>query len=180
MNLFKNMQRLLVAALGLLTSVNVMSECNVNLTLSKPSNIYTDHGDGTVTDSETGLMWMKCSLGQSGTTCTNGTASSFNWKQALEEIQRLNIANGGAGTLGHNDWRMPDLNELGSLVESACYRPSVNVTIFPATPAERWYWTASTFPSNGNSAFLVSFVAGEEPFGSKSDGHSVRLVRSGQ
>ncbi len=43
----------------------------------------TDNGDGTVTDDSTGLMWARCSNGQSGTNCAAGSATSMTWAQAL-------------------------------------------------------------------------------------------------
>ena len=51
---------------------------------------FTDNGDGTITDSTTGLVWDKCSRGQVWDnttppgTCT-GAASSYDWAAALAE-----------------------------------------------------------------------------------------------
>ncbi len=46
---------------------------------------YSDNGDGTVTDPTTGLVWMRCSMGQvwdgDGTTCT-GTAKTYTFDTA--------------------------------------------------------------------------------------------------
>ena len=56
-----------------------------------------------VVDQLTGLMWMKDpALGGNGT-----------WKTVMENINGLN---GGAGTYGYTDWRMPNLNEFESLM----------------------------------------------------------------
>jgi hypothetical protein len=47
---------------------------------------FTDNGDGTVTDTVTGLMWDKCSWGQALTsnTCSDSsTATVHNWNAAL-------------------------------------------------------------------------------------------------
>jgi hypothetical protein len=32
--------------------------------LSSPTSRFDDHGDGTVTDRQSKLMWMRCSIGQ--------------------------------------------------------------------------------------------------------------------
>ncbi|WP_169314601.1 PEGA domain-containing protein [Thiothrix nivea] len=36
---------------------------------------YIDHGNGTITDSQTRLMWKKCSEGQSGNACSSEAAT---------------------------------------------------------------------------------------------------------
>jgi hypothetical protein len=60
---------------------------------------YTDHGDGTVTDKQTTLMWKKCIQGLSGNDCSTGTSSKYNWAQALQL--------GGSSFSSYNDWRLP-------------------------------------------------------------------------
>lgn len=57
---------------------------------------YTDHGDGTITDNITGLMWEK------------ERGSKMSWNDAVAG------ANSNR-TGGHNDWRMPTIKELYSL-----------------------------------------------------------------
>ncbi len=37
---------------------------------------FTDNADGTVTDTTTGLMWDKCSWGQTITNCSGDSAST--------------------------------------------------------------------------------------------------------
>lgn len=63
---------------------------------------FTDTGDGTVKDSETGLVWMRCSMGQTwnGTTCT-GTATAFD----SNKIKAFQLNDG-------SDWRLPNEVEL--------------------------------------------------------------------
>ena len=62
-----------------------------------PTDDFTDRGDGTVIHHRTGLMWMKCPLGQSGSDCATGGATYFKWQEALEAAAATSIA-------GHNDW----------------------------------------------------------------------------
>ncbi|TVR02313.1 MAG: DUF1566 domain-containing protein, partial [Desulfovibrionales bacterium] len=73
-----------------------------------------DHGNGTVTDTTTGLMWQKCSYGQTWSNngqCT-GSATTRTWQQAMDAAETLSWA-------GHEDWRLPDINELKSLINTS-------------------------------------------------------------
>ena len=64
----------------------------------KPS--YKDNGDGTVSDLNTGLMWQKAfALGR-----------KLTFPEALAEAKKCDLA-------GHNDWRLPTIKELYSLVD---------------------------------------------------------------
>ncbi len=66
------------------------------------SNDLTDNGNGTITDSATGLMWDK-----------SGSSEGMNWEQALTWVQQKNSEN----YLGNNDWRLPNAKELQSIVD---------------------------------------------------------------
>src|SRR5690606_14572885 len=101
----------LSAAMLLLAAHSAAATCRNDITASTPDQDFTLHNDGTATHNSTGLMWMRCSLGQTwdGSTCT-GAASSFAWQNALVAAQSHSFA-------GHSDWRLPNKNELASLVE---------------------------------------------------------------
>lgn len=178
-----------VLALGatLLTSGWTAADCsnrNANIQVIKPDSIYADHLDGTVTDTQTGLMWQKCSLGQTWVDntadntaddqCTGG-ASAVNWQLALDAAQ---TANAGSA-LGYGDWRLPNKNELASLVEPACVNPSINDAVFVSTPAN-WYWSSSALANDSRGAWLVVFNDGLVNGGGKYLNSHVRLVRGGQ
>jgi hypothetical protein len=94
-------------------------------------------GQQVVTDLATGLMWKRCSEGQSGATCATGSATTHTWSAAL------GLAN-AATHAGFSDWRLPNAAELYSLVENGCRQPSINTTVFPAT-ATNAYWTSTTY-----------------------------------
>lgn len=138
-----------------------------------PTTDFVVHGNGTVTHTPTGLMWKRCSEGQSwdGSTCT-GMASFFTWQEAL------NHANTAPTFAGHNDWRLPNRKELASLVERRCWSPSINTVLFPQTPPFR-FWSSS--PSADGSAWDVRFLNGRvRDFLAKSNVSRARLVRAGQ
>ncbi|MFH7320140.1 DUF1566 domain-containing protein [Desulfurivibrio sp. D14AmB] len=150
---------------------------NSAVTATTPTADFSDNGDGTVTHTPTGLIWMRCSLGQSwdGSTC-NGTATTYTWQQALDAAQTLND---GAGYAGHNDWRLPNKNELESIVERRCWSPTINAAIFPNTPSA-WFWSSSPYAYGANDAWGVNFGSGGVGNYGKNVSYRVRLVRAGQ
>ena len=140
--------------------------------------VFSDNGDGTVTDSITGLIWNRCSVGQtwSSNTC-NGTAGTFTWRQALQQATMAN----SASHLGQTDWRLPNRTELESLVNISAQSPAIDTTAFPNT-AKDWYWTSTTYASHAVSAWYVDFDRGVTNALAKYEVNTipVRLVRSGQ
>ena len=166
---------------SLLVGASAVAECtsnrNVNVIVTKPDNIYIDHGDGTVTDRETGLMWQKCPLGLSGNGCTTGVRQLLNWQDALA------AANDNAD-FGHSDWRLPNKNEMASLLEDACINPAINQSVFPNTdfvigPGGR-HWTSSPRASVHNTAWTILFTDGFVSWDAKNTPLNVRLVRDSQ
>ena len=141
---------------------------------------FTDNGDGTITDSTTGLVWDKCSRGQVWDnttppgTCT-GAASPHDWAAALAEATAAN----SASHRGHADWRLPNRTELESLVKIDAIAPAIDGTVFPATAAA-WYWTSTTYAPYPAYAWRVDFYDGYTDAYSKPESSHVRLVRSGQ
>lgn len=135
---------------------------------------FTDHGDGTITDSKTGLMWKKCIEGLNGSQCDNGEAKNYTWQQALQRA--INLDQNG-GFAGHTDWRVPNAKELKSLVEDQCYRPSINLTVFPAN-STGLFWTSSPYIDNGQRAWSVYFNFGSLNRNPKGRTYRLRLVRN--
>src|SRR5713101_2482006 len=70
---------------------------------------YTDNGDGTITDNNTGLVWEKQSRDGSIHDALNG----YTWSEAFSvHVATLNAMN----FAGHSDWRVPNVKELASIV----------------------------------------------------------------
>ncbi len=122
-------------------------------------NDFVDNGDGTITDRATGLMWD----------CGDSTLG-LNWEDALAFVQMANADN----YLGHDDWRLPNIKELQSIVD---YTRSPGTTgsaaidpIFEATPVTNeegqfdwgYYWSGTTHANEmgGQAACYVAFGRG--------------------
>lgn len=138
----------------------------------------TVNGDGTVTDSTTGLVWDRCMLGRSTTTtaCDTGSDVTYTWANALAEVSARNTAN----HLGYNDWRLPNRNELESIVKIDAQPPAIDATAFPNTLQDFWAWTSTTYAVAPGYAWTVYFYDGDSYALDKNDYQFVRLVRSGQ
>jgi len=136
---------------------------------ARPSTDYVDHGDGTVTHTPTGLEWQRCVVGQIlvGNSCT-GTAEVFTWDAA--KLLTSDLA-------GRTDWRLPNVQELLSLVNYTDTSPAINETIFPNTPSTH-FWSSSPNATYANYAWLVDFMLGTHGNGgSARRPFAVRLVR---
>ncbi len=119
-------------------------------------NDYTDNGDGTITDSATGLTWQQ-----------GDSETGLNWEQALDWVQSRNAE----GFLGHDDWRLPSAKELQSIVDydraplttgSAAIDPLFNCSQIPDEDGGTdypYFWSGTTHENmtNGSYAAYVSF-----------------------
>ncbi len=158
----------------------VMAEqiCDKSLPETTPSARFTDNGDGSVSDSVTGLVWKKCIEGASGDACDVGQDSLFTWQVALQRVDSQNLAI----ALGYNDWRLPNVKELATLVELQCHSPAANLAVFPNLPVDigvnsSLVWSSS--PSSESAfAWGVQFIGGEVAQANKNNTGFVRLVRN--
>lgn len=137
---------------------------------------YVDNSDGTVTDTHTGLIWMRCALGQTwdGKSCT-GEVSRHRFDHASS--LRLEYAN-------HSDWRLPTIEELESLTDLTHANPTIDTLAFPNTPSSyphKWFWSSSRNIEAPTYVLRISFGNGEVfSFASHTECWSVRLVRTEQ
>jgi hypothetical protein len=165
---------LALAIFTLLPVITLAQTCQTaSIPATTPTNRFTVNNNGTVSDSKTGLMWKKCSEGQSGADCSGGSAATYTWQLALQQAQTVN--NGG-GFAGYSDWRVPNVKELLSIVEEQCVSPAINLTVFPNTPSNL-YWSSSPNANDSYSAWGVGFYSGYSYYSLKSNYSYVRLVR---
>lgn len=136
---------------------------------------YRDNGDGTVTDVQTSLQWMRFSLGQEwiGGTCV-GEARTYTWQEAFDAAAILNRQGGYAG---YHSWRVPAKEELQTLISGKS--PTIDRTAFPDTPSG-WYWSSSSVVSSLGYAWCGGVGYGYVSAFNKADSYPrVRLVRGG-
>jgi hypothetical protein len=144
---------------------------------SLPAVRFKDSGDGTVTDLESKLMWMRCSSGQQwlGKRCV-GAADVHGFVEAQRYADKVNRD----GAAFFNDWRVPSLRELATITDRGCENPRTNLTVFPGTPAAP-FWSATPRPGEeaGERGLALSFGVDGVMFARKNERFHVRLVRTG-
>jgi hypothetical protein len=116
---------------------------------------FVDNGNGTVTDKLTGLIWLK------NANCF-GTRT---WDQALSNAN--NLANGQCSlTDGSvvNDWRLPNVRELLSLIDYTVHTPAIPTanpfTGVQGVPPNSSYWSSTAVANNALAAWNIDFDIG--------------------
>ena len=103
------------------------------------TNQFVDNLDGSVTDTVTGLIWQRCNLGmswnQDAQACV-GYPQYVDWKNTLQSVVLYNEEQLAQGLV--NDWRLPNIKELASIVNVHCIYPSINIDAFPGETSAYW------------------------------------------
>ena len=120
---------------------------------------FTRSGD-TVTDSISKLEWQDNEIG-----------TSTSWTSALERCESLVLS-------GSSDWRLPNVNELKSIVDKSKYDPSI-IASFQNTYSYL-YWSSTSYEGGSGNAWYVNFNLGNVSYDYKSTSGYVRCVRGGQ
>lgn len=117
-------------------------------------NDFSDNGNGTITDAATGLTWMQDDSGY-----------GMDWNEALNYCESMTLA-------GNDDWRLPDIKELQSIVDysrapdttnSAAIDPMFEATQITNEAGQAdygTYWGSTThinLLSGGGSADYIAF-----------------------
>jgi hypothetical protein len=150
--------------------------------VEKPTVRFSNNGGGMVTDNLTGLIWSQHANAPSRALLTdppNGCPNAetgMTWLQALDFVTCLNNMSPN-GYAGFRDWRLPNLNELESMVDSGVADSSayLNANGFglPGWSSSQVqpgrYWSSTTDSSNlasqsADAAWDVDLVTGDIPF----------------
>jgi hypothetical protein len=160
--------RTILAAVLCAASGTVRAECNPAGPIDSYASRFEVHGD-TVYDKSTDLTWTRCSYGQQWTEAggCSGSVKLLDWDSAM-----------GLHLRGDAIWRLPQRDELQSIVASNCKKPAVNETVFPGTPSIQ-YWTSTA--SGPSYAWVVFFRTGMPTWNFlKTTPFAVRMVRTGR
>jgi hypothetical protein len=147
---------------------------NIQAGVQWPAQRFTDNGDGTITDSLTGLMWLK-----------DGGCMKAKGKNALTAVTDLNTHTSQYNCAGYagsySDWRLPTVNELKSLVnygalDSAQWLNSEGFVNMKSS----YYWSATSYSGTSTRAWMITLNNGVEKIGSSNTGYllPVRIAAS--
>lgn len=141
---------------------------------------YAAPENQTVKDQTTGLMWRQCADGLSDDGCATGAALTYTWQEALNRVNTLNQT----GFAGYKDWRLPNRNELASIVEYSRNNPALNTARFVGFPLINGvapnFWTSTPYATDPTKAWSVGFKDGEVAFTAVTNPRYILLVRGGQ
>ncbi|MFH2122584.1 MAG: DUF1566 domain-containing protein [Pseudomonadota bacterium] len=119
---------------------------------------YQDNGNKTVTDRNSGLIWMKAD-----------DAVKRSWQDAIDYCDELAFA-------GHSDWRLPVKFELDSIVDYGRSYPAVH----PALKSRAsFYWSSTPYLDDPVYAWGSYANDGGDHWLDTSNRYYVRCVRAG-
>jgi TolB-like protein len=115
---------------------------------------FIDHGDGTVTDTKTGLMWTK----NASMYRKKGWLFTYyfvNWKEAINYCNNLTYA-------GYSDWRLPSFDELKSLIDKSEKDPALpKPNPFTNVQSYERYWSSTNFANYTDRALCINMHSGD-------------------
>jgi hypothetical protein len=147
----------------------------VRATVTLPATRFMVNGDGSLNDNHTGLMWRVCDDGLTGATCAGGSAQAYSWQGALQRAAAVDANPAGLG-LGHDDWRLPNRDELASLLDYSRRNPAFDSVRFPGVAADS-HWTSTPDAGNAARAWYVDLRDGYVALALQSDAKALLLVR---
>jgi hypothetical protein len=134
---------------------------------------FTDLANGTMQDNLTDLIWSKDANAPGPGSCAPATTK--NWQNSLDYVTCLNTNS----YLGFSDWRLPNENELSSLVNYAQLNQAAWLTGLGFTGVQAvYYWSSSTSADSTSDAWGVDMGDGDVDGDNKTYSQFVWPVRS--
>ncbi len=146
---------------------NILSLILFTSILTVSSFAELTKSNGVVTDNNTSLQW------QDDYSDNGNTVKYVVWSEAISYCNSLNLVEG--------DWRLPNINELLSLVDPEKHSPVIKGDVFENIITSP-YWSSTTYASNNRgTAWVVHFGIGATYRKNKTSfSFYVRCVRAGE
>lgn len=147
-------------------------------------------------DKRTGLQWMQCSLGQTWGKTKKGKDECTGYISMMD-LYTYEQANQPLSFAGYDDWRLPTMWELETLMycgggkiktnislnaffedcDGDYARPVIAQSAFPNV-GEGWYFTSTMSPEDDELIVVVNFeIGGVSAYPKSISKNQVRLVR---
>ncbi len=130
------------------------------IALASLANADFTRNSSIVIDSVTSLQWQD-----------DTSPYAMTWQNAISHCENLSLG-------GYGDWRLPNINELESIVERTKTNPAI-VNGFVNT-SSKYYWSSTTLTDYSHNAWIVNFNYGYENYRPKDSSLYVRCVRAGK
>jgi len=150
--------------------------CNSQAESSAPISRFKQDYQGNILDRFSGLIWKRCVAGLSGNYCKEGEQLKMPWLQALMYADKVN--NDETEVLA-SSWRLPNIKELQSTIETQCEEPALNPFVFPNIPMEN-VWSATPHTHHTDSSYFLQYQNSIVFYGSREELLLVHLVRDCQ
>lgn len=147
-------------------------KCDTAKSATAPFSRFSDSANATITDNKNKNIWLRCPVGMNwdGSSCT-GISLKYTWSEAVVEVEELNQKK----VAGRNDWRLPTVDELASVVEQRCFKPAIDLKAFPYSP-ESGFWTDTAVEGVQPRAWMVHFLNGKPYIANKTQTWRLRLI----
>ena len=132
-----------------------------------PNPRFTVNADTSITDNLTGLVWApNGNLMQTRDPGfdNDGTAGDgrVTWYHEMDYVEKLN----NESYLGHGDWRLPNVNELESLVNADVPNSATWLNSQGFTNVQSYYyWSSTTYAYDTDYAWIVNMNVGDVLYG---------------
>jgi hypothetical protein len=154
-----------------------------------PTPRFTDNNNGTIDDNLTGLTWLK------KTDCFT-TVDNQTWAAALTSANSLK--SGSCGLTDNSvagDWRVPNINELRSLIDIEHFGPALPIDVPgapDASPFTGYYYRSTIWSSTSYNdprfAWTLDIQSGSQSTSNKTStgkiwlvkGNSINVLATGQ
>ncbi len=166
---------------NIISCANTGQDGDLQKGVAWPNPRFTANADTSITDNLTGLVWapngnLMTTRDPNWEKQSKAFAGAVTWQHALDYVAKLKAEN----YLGHNDWRLPNVKEMRSLINYVQPNTAawLNSQGFTNAQSGDFYWTSTSCSNDGYRAWVVDMDHGNMNYFDKVKAHQVWPVRT--